>query len=105
MSEIKKTAVIVKDILEEYPETRNSDMGLYVRVCERVNPSALCVPFWVALMNLKAYKLPCIETVRRTRQKIQAECPELASTERVASAKAVKEAEFRQYAREGGVEA
>lgn len=100
MCEIRKTAVLVKDVLEKEPEARNSDMTLYVKVCERVNPAVLCVPFWVALTNLKEYNLPCIETVRRTRQKIQAECPELASTARVASAKAVKEAEFRAYATE-----
>lgn len=100
MREIKKTAVLVKDVLEKEPETRNSDMTLYIKVCERINPAVLCVPFWVALMNLKAYKLPCIETVRRTRQKIQAECPELASTEKITAARYVKQAEYLEYARE-----
>lgn len=100
MGEIKKTAVLVKDVLEKEPETRNSDMTLYIKVCERINPAVLSVPFWVALQNLKSYNLPCIETVRRTRQKIQSECPELASTKKINAARFVKQAEYLEYARE-----
>lgn len=101
MENIRNTAAIVKDILEDDAAARNSDMLLYIKVCERVNPAVLQSPFASVISSLKACGLPAFETVRRTRQKVQADCPELASNARVTAARAIREAEFREYAREG----
>lgn len=100
MEEIKNTAKIVKEVLTDYPETRNSDMALYLEVCRKVNPEALTLPFWSVVSALKLYKLPNFETVRRTRQKIQASCPELSGNEEVTAGRAAMEEVFREYARE-----
>ena len=99
MNEIKNTAELVKQVLTESEAARNSDMKLYVEVCVRLNPDAIKKPFWTVLLNLKEYNLPNIETVRRTRQKLQAECPELAGTEKIQGFRADREKEFREYAR------
>jgi hypothetical protein len=99
MNEIKNTAELVKEVLTESEDARNSDMILYLQVCEKLNPDALKLPFWLVLLNLKGHKLPNIETVRRTRQKLQVEFPELVGSERIQSIRADREKEFREYAR------
>lgn len=100
-NEIKNTAELVKQVLTESESARNSDMKLYVELCMRLNPIAATMPFWTVLLNLKEYDLPNIETVRRTRQKLQAEFPELAGSEKIQSIRADREKDFREYAREG----
>ena len=83
MDKLKNTTKIVKEILQAYPDTRNSDNLLYIKVCEILNSAALNKPFWIVLANLKDWDLPGFETVRRARQKLQATYPEL--TERKSS--------------------
>ena len=97
--ELYTTTELVKDVLEKEPNARNSDMLLYVKVCERVNSEALNEEFWYVLMNLKDYNLPNMETVRRARQKIQAEYPELAANSAVQGHRLLNEEVFRDYAR------
>jgi hypothetical protein len=98
-NEIKNTAKLVKEVLTESEDARNSDMILYVQVCQKLNPVALKMPFWLVLTALKEYNLPNIETVRRTRQKLQADNPELAGTECVKEFREKREKLFRKYAR------
>ena len=93
--EFKKTRALVKDILEKEPYTRNSDMALYIKVVERLNKNALNKPFWEVLSNLEDLGLPCFETVRRNRQKIQELYPELQANEKVQDFRTEREMEFR----------
>lgn len=97
--ELQTTQDIVKEILETNELARNSDMALYVKVCEKVNPAVLSKPFWVVLVSLKEYNLPNIETVRRTRQKLQAAYPELSGNANVEGQRTLNEEAFRNYAR------
>lgn len=97
--EIYTTQEIVKEILETNEMARNSDMALYVKVCEKVNPVVLSKPFWVVIMSLKEYNLPCIETVRRTRQKLQATYPELSGNANVEGQRVINEEAFSNYAK------
>ena len=97
--ELNTTQNIVKEILETNKTARNSDMALYVKVCERINPLVLSKPFWVVLLSLKEYNLPNIETVRRTRQKLQATFPELAGDADVSAQRMLNEEAFKEYAR------
>ena len=103
MNSIKRISSLVKDILTENAETRNSDMLLYLKVCQRIMPIVTEMPFPHVLMFYKTYNLPCFETVRRSRQRIQAENPELAGDEKVRRKRKEREAEFREFAREGTV--
>ena len=99
MNELKQISKLVKQILIEDTLARNSDMFLYLKVCQRLNPSALTQPFWAVVSALKHHNLPPFETVRRSRQKIQAKHPELAGTDEVEAVRSYKEDEFREFAR------
>ena len=97
--ELNQTQVIVKDILMNYPIARDSDMYLYLRVVKRLNPAAVNKPFSEVVLNLEELGLPCFETVRRTRQKLQAEFLNLRGSERIRSLRSVNEEVFKEFAR------
>lgn len=99
MNELKTTQEIVKKILEQFPLTRNSDNLLYIKVCEYANKDVLNKPFWQVMSMANEYGIPHFETVRRTRQKLQATHPELAGSEEVEGHRMLKEETFREYAR------
>ena len=84
MNNPKTIEGVVKSILEKNTEARNDDMKLYLLVCDEINPiqgntNIGNVPFAVIMNNYKDLNLPHFESVRRSRAKIQAECPDLAS--------------------------
>lgn len=101
--ELKTTADIVKDMLMRYPETRNSDNVLYLKVLELIgwkngiDINSMSIPRF--LMHMKDYGFPCFESVRRTRQKIQASCPELAGNDTVEAQRVLNEEVYRDYAK------
>lgn len=103
--ELKNTKALVKAILEEDKRARNSDSFLYMKVLKRLdeingsNLSRMTVDCF--LVNMRNLKAPSFETVRRTRQKIQAEFPELSANEKVAAQRDKNEEAFRDFAREG----
>lgn len=99
MSKLNTTKVLVKTILEEVEEARNSDMRLYFEVCKRLNAHALEYPFAHVILRLEALHLPPFESVRRTRQKVQAEYPNLSANDEVSLYRAENEAEYRDFAR------
>lgn len=99
MAGIKSTQDVVRMILATNPKTRNSDNLLYVEVCSFLDPSTKFMQFGFVMENVKALDLPGFETVRRTRQKLQAAFPELAAYDAVSGYRALKEEEFRDYAR------
>ena len=105
MDNIRHTASLVKQALQKYPDARNSDEILYYYVCrkklEEHNIDIVAINLKDALLLRKEYDLPHFETVRRTRQKIQATIPELAGNAKVNVMRAAKEELFREYAREG----
>lgn len=99
MNELKTTAKLVKHILEVDPQARNSDGRLYVKVLEHIGGiELLTMPIAHVFENQKSLGIPGFETVRRSRQKIQAEFPELAACDKVAAMRCVNEDEFRAYA-------
>lgn len=99
LEELNTTEKIVKDILLKSPETRNSDNELYIKVAERLNANVLDKPFAEVMRGLKSLGLPCFETVRRTRAKIQAEHPELQSERFIKKCREENEKDFEEYAR------
>ena len=105
MNDLKTTTKLVKAILEEDKQSRNSDSHLYLKVLE-----VIAVQHGYNLKNMSVYEFleyrasdypffPGFETVRRTRQKIQASYPELAACDKVKGMRMVEETTFRQYAR------
>jgi len=107
MQKILNTSKLVKMALTVCPETRNSDSYLYLKVIEQQaidkGMDIRTIPLPHFLENYQKWGFAPFETVRRTRQKIQAEFPELASTEKVAELRADREEIFREYARAKGV--
>lgn len=106
MSKVKyliTTTNLVKTLLAIDPQTRNSDSYLYLKVIEHVaiqkelDLSKFPVPYF--LTHMKEYGFPPFESVRRARQKLQSEYPELKACEAVQEARAENEIEFRSYAR------
>lgn len=101
MNNLKNITKLVKSILEENPQTRNSDSYLYFKVIEHV---AKMKGIDTRTLNVRDFWLcwhsafPKTETVRRTRQKLQATFPELAACESVQLARMENEKEFRGYA-------
>lgn len=66
IKEIKSIKEIVLELLDKYPETRNSDLVLYGFVLKKLGFSELAAIF----LN-EDYNLPNMESVRRARQLIQ----------------------------------
>lgn len=106
-AELKSTKLIVKTILEQDQRARNSDSFLYMKVLKHLdetfgsNLSRMTVDCF--LVNMGSLKAPSFETVRRTRQKLQAEFPELSANKKVTEHRAENEEAFRDFAREGGL--
>lgn len=97
--QLKNTKALVKSILEQNKEARSSDMQLYAEVCNRINPDVWCAPFYTVIMNLDRFNLPPFESVRRSRQKVQSECPHLAASPEVEIFRAENEETYREFAR------
>lgn len=99
MKNIRKTSKLVMRVLQEIPDTRNSDDLLYLEVCRKIDPKAALLPFWYVLASRNSYGFPPYESVRRTRQKIQQDHPELAGTDIVEGHRVLNEEIVREYAR------
>lgn len=103
MFDLKNTTALVKSILEQDKQCRNSDSFLYLKVLsvigkqKGIDIEKMSIPYF--LLNLHGAGFPGFETVRRTRQKLQQHHPELAACEAVEGFRAENEAEFRAYAR------
>lgn len=97
--ELKGTTKIVKEILEQYPETRDSDDTLYLKVCGRINYNYISIPVALALSNRKDYGIPCWETVSRARRRLQRAYPELAAKPDVEAGRMLNEEIFKDYSK------
>lgn len=103
MKDLKSTKALVKLILEEDERARNSDSHLYLIVIktiaekQNIDLSKISIPQF--LMNLSVSPFPPFESVRRTRQKVQAECPHLAPCKKVEEYRAENEQAYLEFAR------
>lgn len=81
---IKEVKAIVQDILEADKRTRDSDSLLYLKILHRIatgngiDLNTITIPHF--LLTLPESPFPGFESVRRARQKVQRECPWLASS-------------------------
>lgn len=98
------TTDIVKSILKENPDARNSDNVLYLQVLkvlgERKGISLENMSVLSFFLNIKEMGVPSIETVGRCRRKIVETHPELAGNDTVEGFRTANEEEFREYARQ-----
>lgn len=101
MKKLRTVESIVRPILEQNEEARNDDMVLYLLVCNdciRHFHGAGTVTFEDIMRNYKAFQIPCFESVRRTRQKLQAALPGLGCTPETRRARKKSESSYKEYA-------
>lgn len=101
--ELITTKDLVRVILEKHEKARSSDNYLYCKVLEflgyRKNFNFLNMAVYDFLMDSAEWGVPGFETVRRARQKLQAEFPELAAADAVQVFRAENEEIFKEFAR------
>lgn len=100
MTKLKTTQEKVRAVLTSHPEARDNDMKLYLYVCDYCVPAVGTMPFEAVMAQYRSLGIPCFESVRRARQKLQARYPELSGTIRVRKLRAAQEKRYRQYAKE-----
>lgn len=102
MKTLKTIESRVAEILREHPDARNDDMRLYLLVsesCITETHGTGTFTFADVMTNYKSYGIPCFESIRRTRQKIQAKYPELGCSPEVRRARHRMERVYSDYAK------
>ena len=93
----------VKSILEHDRKARNSDSYLYLRILQKIaeeyGTDFQSIPITDFLQQMDWLGAPPFESVRRSRQKVQAESPHLAASPEVQVFRAENEQEYREFAR------
>ena len=103
MPNLKNLTELVHIILDHYPQTRNSDGLLWLKVLESqaydkgIDLRMLSVPYF--LPRIAEMGFSPFESVRRTRQKLQATYPNLSADESVQDFRMENEKEYRAFAR------
>lgn len=102
MSELKTVSALVKNILEQDEKARNTDNYLYFKVLEHyselreIDIHSMTVPLF--LKKLDNHIFPGFETVRRSRQKVQAAYPDLAADKAVEKLRDKNESVYQDFA-------
>lgn len=99
---IRYTSELVKSILETDSKARNSDNYLlsqvYARIGKERGIDIANMPVLVFFNKISELNLPSPETIRRTRQKLQADYPRLCASENVAAGRTENEQIYKNYA-------
>ena len=102
-NKLKTTKALVKSILESNVQARNSDSFLYLKVIqhydEEYNTDFSKMPVIDFLNGGVDIPIPPFESVRRSRQKVQAENPYLAASEEIELFRAENEQAYKDFAR------
>lgn len=99
--ELKNIVDLVHAFLRDDPETRSSDSVLYYKILDvygkrkGIDIESMPIPCFFLQM---AGEFPNYESVRRSRQKIQAKYPELSANKNVKQFRDENEAVFREFA-------
>lgn len=105
MKKLKSTKGLVKMLLEKHPDCRSDDDRLYLEVLRHESRlkgvSLHLISIKEFLLHYKRlHGFTGFETVRRSRQKVQALHPHLAPTKKVQEKRMEKESEYRAFAHE-----
>ena len=98
MSRLNVIEKIVLQVLEESPTARQDDYILMLKVCEKVNPEALNLPFRV-VMKHHHFNMPNWESVTRCRRRIFEKRPDLEPPVSTRRKRRKAEEEYREYAK------
>ena len=95
MARLKNYEKLVTEILYDHAETRNSDRRLYLKVLEYMGFDTFVTVDHFFMSD----SYPNIESIRRVRQKIQEENPDLRATGRAKEGRKEAEKEYLEYVR------
>ncbi len=101
MSRLRTVEQIVRPILANSQEARSDDMILYLMVCKDciLHEHGMGKIYLEDIMRYhREMNIPCFESVRRVRQKIQAADPELGCSPAVRRARHKAQKEYKDYA-------
>lgn len=74
---MKDLSKVVKKILQDHKDARDSDFRTIGWVYAVLKPEVMNLPFKEVLWRHNDFGLPSFETIRRTRQKLQHDNPDL----------------------------
>ena len=97
---LETMALKVKEILQKRPETRNNDRLLY---CYYLNSTGISVKknsYWDIATQVDLGKIPSIESLGRTRRKVQELNPDLAPSKKAKELKDINEEEYEDFSKE-----
>lgn len=100
MKSLFKMEDVVRDILSWNPNTRDDDFILIYEVYKVINPQMLSKRFDEILMLHKHYGLPSFESIRRTRQKVQQQNPNLRASEKMKDLRRINEEYYKYFSKE-----
>ena len=100
-SKLKGLSKVVKQVLIEEPATRGSDSFLYLRVLHKLLGQVPDINIEAFLSLMEYFNYPPFESVRRSRQKIQAKHPELKPDEETIKARQAQQSEYYEFAKDG----
>lgn len=98
MKKLYKVEDIVREILEVSEECREDDFLLIKEVYKKIEPQTMEMSFYDVMENHKNLRLPYFETIRRTRQKLQADNESLRPSQEVQDARLNETTEYIEYA-------
>ena len=98
-TELKTTEELVKEILTRFPDARNSDDVLYIKVCQRIDAISINLPFKDIILNRKAHGYPAYVSVARSGRKLRRMYPELSGNDTVEGHRKVNEEVFKEYSK------
>lgn len=87
-------------MLQQFPDTRNSDELLYLVVCKAICPRSAHITFEKMTLEREAMGLPKFITVDRARRKIQAANPDLRASKDVEDKRFENYKAYKEYALE-----
>lgn len=103
MDELTNTSQLVKSILINDKQSRNSDNYLFYLVAKKILGSKGIdvdkIGFKELFLQLREYGLPQFETVGRIRRKLQQEFPELSGSESVSIQRLLNQEAFNDFAK------
>ena len=101
MKTLYKVEDMVKKILEDNPKARDDDFLLICEVYQNIDDSLVDKSFKDVMINHKKNRLPYFESIRRTRQRLQAKYNNLRASEEVETARINKTSDYINYAIDG----
>ena len=96
---IKRVEELVKEILEEYPTTRNDDFILISYVYFKLCPEIADIPFAIIMLEHQEFGLPSFKSITRARRKIQAEYNDLKPKKEIQDIRKLEEQEYINYSK------